>query len=115
MFPTECSAGFLTLYIFVITIIKVQYEWDEQKRRENLKRHGLDFRDAAKVYEHPVKMTIDSRKRGEDRKIDIAPIEETLIVMTLVYIERGPVVRIISLRRASRKERSYYYEYIENS
>ena len=99
----------------MVTIIKVQYEWDERKRRENLKRHGLDFRDAAKVYEQPLKMTIDSRKRGEDRKIDIAPFEETLMVMTLVYVERGPSVRIISLRRASRKERSFYCEYIENS
>ena len=99
----------------MVTIIKVQYEWDERKRRENLKRHGLDFRDAAKVYEHPLKMTIDSRKRGEDRKINIAPLEETLMVMTLVYIERGPAVRIISLRRAGRKERSFYCEYLENS
>lgn len=89
----------------------MQYEWDEDKREENLKRHGLDFIDAPLVYEHPMKLTVESRRTGEDRKMDIAPLHGDVLVLTLVYVERGPAVRIISFRRASRKERRYYYEY----
>ena len=78
---------------------------------ENLKRHGLDFVDAPLVYEHPTKLTVESRRTGEDRKMDIAIVKGDLLVITLVYVERGPAVRIISFRRASRKERRQYNEY----
>lgn len=89
----------------------MRYEWDEGKRAENLKRHGLDFVDAPLVYGHPMKLTVESRRTGEDRKMDIAMVKGDLLVLTLVYVERGPAVRIISFRRASKKERRQYNEY----
>lgn len=45
---------------------------------------------------------------GEQRKIDIAGIEPNNTVLVLVYIERDDEIRVISLRRASRQERSRY-------
>ncbi len=95
--------------------MELYYEWDEMKRKENIKKHKLDFRDAHLIYEHPLKLTVDSPKGREDRKKDIAPVGDSILVLTLVYVERYPGVRIISFRYASRKERRFYNEHINIS
>ena len=84
------------------------YEWDEAKRRSNLKKHGYDFADADMVYENPHKLTISSTRRGESRLQDVTIVEAFGLVLTLVYVVRGYNIRIISFRRASRKERRDY-------
>jgi uncharacterized DUF497 family protein len=84
------------------------FVWDETKRRSNLEKHGLDFKDAHLVYDNPEKCTYASSRQGELRWMDIAVavIHERLLV--LVYTERGDQVRVISFRPASREEREQY-------
>ena len=84
------------------------YEWDEAKRESNLRKHGLDFDDADIVYENPNKVTFATAGRGEQRWRDVALLESNGIVLALVYTVRGYNVRIISFRRASRRERRIY-------
>lgn len=84
------------------------YEWDEAKRESNLRKHGLDFDDADMVYENPNKITFATEGRGEERWRDIALVESNGIVFALVYTVRGYNVRIISFRKASRRERRIY-------
>ena len=84
------------------------YEWDEAKREANLKKHGYDFADADLVYENPEKLTISTMRRGEHRLQDIAIVEVHGVILTLVYVTRGYNIRIISLRKSSRKERREY-------
>lgn len=84
------------------------YEWDEAKRESNLKKHGLDFDDADIVYENPRKVTFAVANRGEPRWRDVALVESNGIVLALVYTIRGYNVRIISFRKASRRERRIY-------
>ena len=84
------------------------YEWDEAKREANLRKHGLDFDDADIVYENPNKVTFAEAGRGEPRRRDIAFVESNGIVLALVYVVRGYNIRIISFRKASRKERRIY-------
>ena len=84
------------------------YEWDEAKRRSNLKKHRLDFADAHVVYEDPGKVTIDSPRGSESRRLDLALIEVAGRVLALVYTKRAENVRIISFRNASREERAIY-------
>jgi len=85
------------------------YVWDEAKRRSNLKKHGLDFKDAHLVYENLNKCTYDA-SRGEYRLMDVALAFVKGRVLTLVYTERGDAVRVISFRHASREERKQYEE-----
>ena len=85
------------------------YEWDESKRLINLGKHGYDFREAWKIFESSVKVTFDSHRPTEKRWNDLSEIDGTLIVLTLTYTVRGEAVRIISMRKASRKERSLFY------
>ncbi len=86
----------------------MQYEWDEAKREANLRKHGLDFDDADTVYENLNKITLPSKQRGEVRWCDTAIVEWGGDFLTLVYTLRGYNVRIISFRKASRKERRIY-------
>ncbi|KHD08737.1 hypothetical protein PN36_20390 [Candidatus Thiomargarita nelsonii] len=88
----------------------MEYEWDENKRQSNLEKHGLDFVIAYKMYESLDKLTIPSNYATEQRWIDIAPVGEELLILTLVYTHREEKVRVISLRKASRKERRLYYD-----
>jgi uncharacterized protein len=86
------------------------YVWDEAKRKSNLKKHGLDFRDAYLVYENPLKCTYDASREDEYRLMDVALAFIRGRVLTLVYSEVGDDVRVISFRNASREERKRYEE-----
>jgi uncharacterized DUF497 family protein len=84
------------------------FVWDEAKRKSNLRKHGLDFRDAHLVYDNPDKCTYDSSCAGERRWMDIAFAVVKGRLLALVYTERGDDVRVISFRPASREEREQY-------
>lgn len=86
------------------------YVWDEAKRKSNLKKHGLDFKDAHLVYENPDKCTYDASREEEYRLMDVALALVRGRVFTLVYTESDEEVRIISFRHASREERKRYEE-----
>lgn len=86
------------------------YVWDEAKRRANLKKHGLDFKDAYLIYENPEKCTYEASRDDEYRLMDIALAVIRGRLLTLVYTERGEDVRVISFRNASREERKRYEE-----
>jgi len=79
----------------------MKYEWDKNKRQENLVKHGLDFADAWQLFENPMVVWPDSRfEYDEDRWIAIG-IMRTSVVAVLAFTERDPdIVRIISLRKA---------------
>lgn len=84
------------------------FVWDETKRKSNIEKHGLDFKDARLVYDNPDKCTYDSSRAGERRLMDIAVVVIRGRLLTLIYTERGNDVRVISFRPASREEREQY-------
>lgn len=87
------------------------YEWDENKNRLNLEKHGLDFNLAIEVFSDPNSIVEDNREiNGEIREQIIGKIDnKTTIVLFVVYTKRGKAIRIISARKASKRER-YMYE-----
>jgi uncharacterized protein len=83
-----------------------QFEWDEDKRRQNLEKHGVDFLRAALVFDGRPAVMLYSPRTGEDRWQTTAEIEGRLI--TVVWTWRGERCRIISARRArDGEERAY--------
>ena len=95
-------------YIYLYTFV-VEFDWDETKNRANVEKHGVDFRDVKDVFRDVRVTAIDDRREyGENRKVTIGQIGDRVLVV--VYAEREGVVRIISARRANRRERSRYYE-----
>jgi uncharacterized DUF497 family protein len=84
------------------------FVWDETKRQSNLRKHGIDFRDAHLVYDNPDKCTYDSSRADERRLMDIAVAVIRGRLLALIYTERGDNIRVISFRPASREEREQY-------
>jgi len=80
-------------------------EWDEQKEQSNIKKHGISFTTAAKVFLMK-RFEIQSNKNNEKRYLAIASIESHIIAV--VYTLRGDNYRIISARTASKSERKCY-------
>ncbi|MFO0697836.1 MAG: BrnT family toxin [Nitrospira sp.] len=92
----------------------VRFEWDEVKRDANIAKHGINFRDVPKIFTSLMLVGTDSRKDyGETRKIGFGFICGRLIVVA--FTERNPdVIRIISARKANRREKAHYQEAIAN-
>lgn len=85
------------------------FEWDEEKAAANLRKHRIDFRDAALVFED--ENYIEYYDRGssvfEDRYNVIGKVDDILFV---VYTGRGERIRIISARLATPRERRAYHD-----
>lgn len=84
------------------------FEWDEEKNSRNIKKHGISFETASRVFDDPEYLEIPdlTHSNEEDRYIVIGKVEEVLFV---VYTEREDRVRIISARLARPIERRQYY------
>ncbi|MDR0909804.1 MAG: BrnT family toxin [Spirochaetaceae bacterium] len=87
----------------------MRFEWDEDKNRQNIAKHGIDFADAQYVFadSHYIDIYDVDHSDDEDRWWVIGNIGY-LAVVVVTYRE-GDIVRIISARRAERKERRLYY------
>lgn len=87
----------------------LQFEWNYQKARKNLHKHRVLFEEATTVFGDPLSITISDpvHSSNEDRYVTIGEsIHRRLIVV--VYTERGNLIRIISARMATKREREGY-------
>lgn len=84
------------------------FEWDENKREVNIDKHGIDFIDAIKVFTDPDRIEFESNRNQEHRIQTIGLIADIVIVL-VVYVYRNGKKRIISARRANKKEREAYH------
>jgi uncharacterized DUF497 family protein len=89
----------------------MEFEWDENKRYTNLSKHGIDFVRAAAIFNSPILEREDNRYDYDESRL-IALGETNGIVLFVVYTMRGSVYRIISARRATKREQRQYYQTI---
>jgi uncharacterized DUF497 family protein len=83
------------------------FEWDDEKRRRNIEKHGIDFIDAREIWQGPVLEAPSSQSHhGEDRTLAIGLYEGRCI--TIVYTWRGGNRRLISARKARKHEQADY-------
>jgi uncharacterized protein len=85
----------------------VEFEWGENKARENLRKHRVDFADAATVFEDDRALTVADDHPAEERYVMIG-MDALGRVLVVVYTMRGGRIRIISARRATGHERAEY-------
>jgi uncharacterized DUF497 family protein len=92
----------------------VHFEWDEEKNKENIRKHGLDFADAWQIFDATMLTTLDTREDyGEDRCLGIGFLKNVVVVV--VYTEpKEETTRIISLRKALKHERKQFEEVLRN-
>lgn len=84
-------------------------EWDQQKAAANLKKHGVSFEEAATALLDTLALAQeDDTARGESRWI-LLGMSDRLRLLTVVYTLRsGDRIRLISARKATRKETESY-------
>jgi len=90
------------------------FEWDPRKERSNLAKHGVGFEQASTIFGDRSSLTIPDPEHSqtEERYITISrAFTDKLLVV--VHTERGNNIRLISARRASRRERRFYEKVIE--
>lgn len=86
----------------------VDYQWDPAKAKANLKKHGVEFADAVGVFADANAITIedpDSEREQRFISIGVDVLGRTVVV---VYTYRGEAIRLISARKATRREISIY-------
>jgi len=91
----------------------VKFEWDENKRQINLQKHGIDFTEADEIFGNPLLSKIDKRYYNEDRWIGLGITHRCVVLV--VYAEPDEeTIRIISIRKATKRERNTYEKYLSN-
>jgi uncharacterized DUF497 family protein len=84
------------------------FEWYEQKRLENLDKHGIDFLDAKEIWQGEVLEVPSEQQEHREQHIAYGVLEGRIIAV--VFTWRGEARRLISARRARRHERQDYQD-----
>jgi uncharacterized protein len=89
----------------------VVFRWDAQKAAANLKKHGIDFHEAATVLNDTLSTTFPDEKHSsfEPRFVTVGMSSRNRILV-VVHTEHDNMIRIISARRATSHERRFYEE-----
>ncbi len=85
----------------------MDYEWDEVKAQANRSNHGIDFADAATVFEDNLALTAIDDAPDEERFVTLG-MDAMGRLVVVVFTWRGDRIRIISARKATRSERRDY-------
>lgn len=91
----------------------MRFEWDENKRLANIKKHGIDFVDVPAMFDDDIVTVIDDRfDYGETRYQTLGLLKSRVIMV--VHTESDNVIRLISARRANKYEEKNYFTEISN-
>ncbi len=91
----------------------MRFEWDEAKRRSNITRHGIDFVDVDDVFAGETITFLDDRyDYDETRFLTFGLLWGE--VVAIVHIETDEVIRVISVRRASKDEEETYFKEVRD-
>ncbi len=87
----------------------MRFDWDENKAESNFRKHGITFDDAVTIFADPYLLFTEDVKHSEEeeREWGIGEAENGLIIV-VVFTVRGDTFRIISARKATKKERKQY-------
>ena len=86
----------------------MRFEWDEAKRRANIRKHGFDFADVAEMFDGPFLARPNTREDyGEDRWIGVG-VTKGRVAFVAFTADSTETIRIISLRKATNEERQEY-------
>lgn len=88
------------------------FEWDDKKEKINIVKHGIDFSIAALVFqdENRIEFFDETHSLLEDRYITIGEINGIAVIVMVVYTERENAIRLISARKATKREWRLYYD-----
>jgi uncharacterized DUF497 family protein len=82
----------------------MNYQWDPDKARANVRKHKIEFADAVAVFADEMAVTIEDERPEEDRFVTIG-MDTLGRILVVVFTWRGDDIRIISARKATPNER----------
>jgi uncharacterized protein len=87
----------------------VEFEWGPEKAAGNVRRHRVSFNEAATVLDDPLSTTFpdEAHSEGEMRFVTVG-VSQRGRLLVVAHTERNDTIRIISARRATRREREFY-------
>ncbi len=89
----------------------MRFDWDEAKRRANLRKHGIDFADVPAIFAGDTVTVLDDRyEYGEARYITLGLLRGRVIVVA--HTETDDYIRIISARKATKHEEKSYLDQV---
>jgi uncharacterized protein len=94
----------------------LRFEWDERKAASNIKKHEIEFSEAVTVFYDTLAQEFDDETHSRDERREIIighSMQHRLLVVAFVERQAG-VVRILSARCATRRERKQYEEAHKN-
>jgi len=87
----------------------IRFEWDESKNKSNRTKHGIWFEEAQSVFDDPLGRLFVDDAMDEDRFILVGTSSSSsLLVIVHGYRDQDTVIRIISARKATKRERTFY-------
>jgi len=87
----------------------MSFEWDENKRHSNLRKHGVDFADAVGVFYDDMALTQDDPDHQHELRLLTLGVDFQGRILLVVNVQQvGDVIRIISARKANKRERQQY-------
>jgi len=87
----------------------VEFEWDPEKAAANIRRRRVSFNEAATVLEDPLSTTFPDEAHSEDEmRFVTVGVSQRGRLLVVAHTERNDTIRIISARRATRRERAFY-------
>ena len=93
------------------------FEWDPIKDKANRQKHGLSFNDAKELFASDadfLEIYDEEHSDEEDRFIAIGPIHTGVIVVVYTVLQND-IIRIVSERKATRKEVLLFHKYMGNN
>ena len=93
----------------------IQFEWDENKNQINIRKHNVDFNEAATVFYDVNALVIDDPEHSEDEERFVIlgmSNKPNLLAVCHCYRQSDTVIRIISARKATKTETKQYYEFM---
>lgn len=91
----------------------MEFDWDDPKRRANLRNHGIDFVGIEELFESETITILDDRfDYGEQRFVTFGMLEDR--VVAVAHTETDDMIRIISVRKATKHEEESYYKEIHD-
>jgi len=86
----------------------VRFQYDPEKAAANLEKHGISFADAEGVFQDPLAVTVEDPDAEGERRFVAVGLGSAGDLLIVVYTEPKDAYRLISARRATRKERKQY-------
>ena len=89
---------------------EMEFEWDDRKNAANERKHGISFEDAKAVFQDPARVGWVNSDPDDVEERFIVVGQSGWKIMSVVYTMRGNITRLISARKASRREQREYHQ-----